>query len=179
MSSQVVQSYASAFCEMAQEQGKVNRFIEEVQGIIPVFKEKDVMSFFKSPLFSSSEKEDVVTKALGSTAMDPVMADFIKLLAKNGRLHLFAQIIEEFQGSCAGQRGARGEISISQEMPAAEKEQIQKAIEKKLSMPIQAEFKVDKNLHGGVEAKVGSYIIEDSLRSNLQKMGETLKRSSN
>ena len=120
-----------------------------------------------------------MTKSLGGVTMDAAMSDFIKLLAKNGRLHLFPEIIEQFKSSCAGQKGVRGEIVVSDDMSAAEKENIQKAIEKKLGMNLQAEFKVDKSLRGGVEAKVGGYVIEDSLRSNLQKMGESLKRSSN
>jgi F-type H+-transporting ATPase subunit delta len=179
MSSQIVQSYATAFCEMAQEEGKVNRFIEEIEMLVPVFKDPEVTSFFKSPIFSAMDKEAVVTKALGGGSLDPVMSDFIKLLAKNGRLHLFQEIILQFKDSCAGQKGVRGEIFISEDMSSAEKENIQKAIEKKLDTHLQAEFTVDKSLCGGVEARVGSYIIEDSLKSNLQKMGESLKRSSN
>lgn len=177
--SEVVQSYASAFCEMAQEQGKVARFVEEVAMLSPVFKDKDVTAFFKSPLFSAKDKETAITQALGTSQLDPVMADFIKLLAKNGRLHLFPEIIEQFKDVCTGERGVRGEIVVSEELSASEKSNIQKAIEKKLGKTVIADFKVDKDLRGGVDAKVGSYVIEDSLKSNLQKMGESLKRSSN
>ncbi len=179
MSTQVVQSYASAFCEMAQEQNKVARFVEEVAMLVPMFKEPEVKAFFKSPVFSAQDKEAAVTTALGTSQMDPVMADFLKLLAKNGRLHLFPEIIEQFKDSCTGEQGVRGEITTSEEMSAAEKSSIQKAIEKKLGKTVLADFKVDKSIRGGVEAKVGSYVIEDSLKSKLQKMGEALKRSSN
>lgn len=177
--SEVVSSYASAFCEMAQEQGKVARFVEEVAMLVPIFKDKDVTNFFRSPVFSAQDKEAAITMALGTSTLDPVMADFIKLLAKNGRLHLFPEIIEQFKDTCTGEKGMRGEITISEELSATEKSSIQKAIEKKLGKTLIADFKVDKEIRGGVDAKVGSYIIEDSLKSNLQKMGESLKRSSN
>lgn len=179
MSTQVVQSYASAFCEMAQEQGKVSRFVEEVAMLAPVFKDQEVRNFFKSPLFSAADKEETIVKALGTSVLDPIMSDFIRLLAKNSRLHLFPEIIEKFKDVSTGEKGIRGEIILSDEMSATEKSNIQKAIEKKLGATVIADFKIDKNLCAGVEAKVGSYIIEDSLRSNLQKMGESLKRSSN
>ena len=179
MSTEVVQSYASAFCEMAKEQNKVARFVEEVAMLVPIFKEKDVIAFFKSPVFTAQDKEAAITAALGTSTMDQTMSDFIKLLAKNGRLHLFPEIIEQFKDSCTGERGIRGEITTSEEMSATEKSNVQKAIEKKLGKTLLADFKVDKSLSAGVEAKVGSYVIEDSLKSKLQKMGESLKRSSN
>lgn len=179
MSSQIIQSYAGAFSEMANEENKVAKFVEEVAMLTPIFKDTEVMNFFKSPVYSAADKETVVAQALGSASLDPVMSDFIKLLAKNGRLHLFPQIMERFRGLSTGETGLRGEILMGEELTATEKSNIQKAIEKKLGATVIADFKLDANLGAGVEARVGSYLIEDSIRSNLQKMGESLKRSSN
>lgn len=176
--STVVQSYASAFYDMAQETGKTNRFVEEVDALIPVFKDPEILAFFKSPIIPTQEKEAVITAAVGSK-LDDVLADFIKLLAKNGRLALFPEIIEQFKESCGGASGAkRGDVFTSSELSDVEKQNIKDAIQKKLGFDVNLDFKLKPELMGGLEAKVGSYIIEDSLQSNLRKLNDSLKRSS-
>lgn len=178
MSSQIVQSYASAFYEMATESGKAGRFNEEVDILIPVFKDPEVVAFFKSPIFSPVDKQNVIEQALGGK-LDATLADFLKLLAKNGRIGLFPQIIEEFKESASDGKGQKkGEVFSSAELSDSEKKNIKEAIEKKLDAQVNLEFKVKPDLIGGVEAKVGSYIFEDSLRSNLKKLNDSLKRSS-
>jgi F-type H+-transporting ATPase subunit delta len=177
MSSQVVQSYASAFYEMASEAGKATNFLADVEQLIPVFKDPEVVAFFKSPLFSAGDKEKVIEQTVGGK-LDATLADFLKLLAKNGRLGLFPQIIDEFKEASSGGKGAmRGEVFSSAELSETEKQNIKAAIEKKLKTQVNLEYKVNPDLIGGIEAKVGSYIIEDSLSSNLRNLNDSLKRS--
>lgn len=179
MSTQVVQSYANAFYQMASETGKANRFIEEIEGLAPAFSDPEIVQFFKSPLFSAVEKEKAVETAL-SNNMDADIVDFVKLLARNGRIGFLAQIIEEFKENCSGGAGTRkGEVLSAAPLSDVEKKNLQEAIEKKLNIKVQLDFKTSPEIMGGVEARVGSYIIEDSLKSNLQKLNDSLKRSSN
>jgi F-type H+-transporting ATPase subunit delta len=162
---------------MASEAGKAGSFVADVEQLIPVFKDSETIAFFKSPLFSAADKEKTIETALGGK-LDATLADFLKLLAKNGRLGLFPQIIEEFKESASGGKGAkRGEVFSSSELSDSEKQNITAAIEKKLNTQVNLDFKVKADLIGGIEAKVGSYIIEDSLSSSLRNLNDSLKRS--
>jgi F-type H+-transporting ATPase subunit delta len=179
MSLQVVQSYANAFFEMANESGKTNRFMQEIEILTPLFLEAEVVQFFKSPLFSNNEKEKVIDETVGNK-IDADLCDFLKLLARNGRIGFLSQIVEEFKESCSGGKGIKkGEVLSATELTPAEKQSLQEAIEKKLNLKVQLDFKTSPDILGGVEARVGSYIIEDSLKSNLKKLNDSLKRSSN
>lgn len=179
MSTQVVHSYANAFYEMASETGKANRFIDEIEGLAPAFSDPEIIQFFKSPLFSAAEKEKAVDAALTSK-LDGDLVDFVKLLARNGRIGYMTQIIEEFKENCSGGASLKkGEVVSAEPMSEAEKKSLQEAIEKKLNFKVQLEFKTSPEIMGGFEARVGSYMIEDSLKSNLQKLNDSLKRSSN
>ncbi len=179
MSTQVVQSYANAFYEIANESGKATRFVDEIDALAPVFNDPETIQFFKSPLFTSQEKEAAVEAALAGKA-DADLMDFIKLLARNGRIGFLSQIVEEFKESCSGGKGVKkGEVVSAIALTDTEKKNLQEAIEKKLNFKVQLDYKTSPDLMGGIEARVGSYIIEDSLKSNLQKLNESLKRSSN
>ncbi len=178
MSTQVVHSYANAFYEMASETGKANRFVEEIEALVPVFSDSEIIQFFKSPLFSIVEKEKAVVAAL-DTKVDEDLVDFIKLLARNGRMGVLSQIIEEFKENCSGgQSLKKGGVVSADPLSDAEKTSLQNAIEKKLNFKVQLEFTTNPEIMGGFEARVGSYMIEDSLKSNLQKLNDSLKRSS-
>jgi F-type H+-transporting ATPase subunit delta len=178
MNSQAVQSYASAFFEIAQENGKNGTFADNAESLVSAFKDPEVVAFFKSPIYSVEEKELVVNKALEGK-VDPLLGGFIKLLAKNGRLNLFPSIMEEFKDAASGGKGAKkGEVFSASDLTDAEKKSIQQAIEKKLNMPVSLDFKTKPELMGGIEARVGSFMIEDSLKSDLDKLNDSLKRSS-
>lgn len=177
MNSQAVQSYATAFYEMTQENGKNGRLIEDALSLVTVFKDPEVVSFFKSPLYTLQDKEAVIAQALGGK-VDEMLSDFLKLLARNGRLNLLPQIIEEFRDAAQGGKGQKkGEVSSATELSDAEKKSLQQAIEKKLGSAVSLEFKVNPELMGGIEARVGGYVIEDSLKANLEKLNDSLKRS--
>jgi F-type H+-transporting ATPase subunit delta len=178
MSSQAVQAYATAFYEMSKEGGKANSFADDASSLALAFKDPEILMFFKSPLYSVEDKEAVVAKALGGK-VDSLLSDFINLLAKNGRLGLFPSIIEEFKDATSGGKGQKkGEVFSATELSETEKKNLQQSIEKKLGTSVSLGFKVNPDLIGGIEARVGSYIIEDSLKSNLEKLNDSLKRSS-
>jgi F-type H+-transporting ATPase subunit delta len=177
MSSQAVSAYATAFYEMSKESGKANTFAEDATNLATAFKDPEILHFFKSPLYSLEDKEAVVAKALGGK-VDVLLSDFINLLAKNGRLDIFPNIIEEFiDASSGGKSSKKGEVFSATELSDTEKKSLQQSIEKKLGTSVNLGFKVDSSLIGGIEARVGSYIIEDSLKSNLEKLNDSLKRS--
>lgn len=177
MNGQAIHSYATAFYEMFQESGKANTFAEEADNLAQAISDPEIVAFFKSPIYSAQDKENLVAQALGGK-LDGLLADFVKLLAKNGRLHLFPQILQEFKDTAGGKGLKKGTVYSAADLSDAEKKSIQSSIEKKLGIQVSLDFKIKPELIGGVEAHVGSYIIEDSLKSNLEKLNDSLKRSS-
>ena len=125
MSTQVVQSYANAFYEMANEVGKATHFVEEIEALAPVFNDSEIVKFFKSPIFSAQEKETAVENALSGKA-DADLIDFLKLLARNGRIGFLSQIVDEFKQSCSGGKGAkRGEVVSAASLSDGERKSLQ------------------------------------------------------
>lgn len=177
---QLVATYSSSLYDLSKDAGTTNRLVEELDALAPIFKEKEVQQFFNSPITSALDKETALLKAIGDK-VDKSILDFLKLLAKNNRLGLLPEIIEAFKESCAmsGKGLRRGEVSSATELSASEKSNLQQSIEKKLGFPVSLDFKINPELVGGIEAKVGSYVISDSLKSGITRMNESLKRRTN
>ncbi|MBY0314171.1 MAG: ATP synthase F1 subunit delta [Bdellovibrionales bacterium] len=177
---QLVATYSSALYDLSKDEGKTNRLVEELDGLAPIFQEKEIQQFFASPVTSAQDKEAVLLKALGDK-LDKSIVDFLKILAKNNRLALVPEIINAFKETCAmnGKGVRRGEVSSATELSSSEKTSIQQSIEKKLGFPVSLDYKINTELVGGIEAKVGSYVISDSIKSGLTRMTESLKRRTN
>lgn len=177
MSMQLVHSYSTALYEMGQEKNKTANFEQALASLKPVFEDPEVLDFFKSPIYSTEDKEKVINNAVEGK-VDKEFLDFLKLLAKNDRLGLLPQIVENYQDCCCtGESTRKGQVVSALELSPEEQQKIKKSIEDKLGFPVTLEFSVDPSLAGGIEARVGSYLIEDSLKSGLRRLNESLKRS--
>lgn len=177
---QLVATYTNSIYELSQEKGNTNRLVEELDSLTAIFVDSEIQKFFNSPIVSALDKETVLLKAVGDK-VDPSIQDFLKLVAKNNRLGLMPQIIAAYKEKCAvvGKGLRRGEVSSATELSSAEKDSLQKSIESKLGFPVSLDFKINADVVGGIEAKVGSYVISDSLKSSLTRMNESLKRRTN
>lgn len=176
---QLVATYSSTLYDISKDAGTTNRLIEELDTLTPIFNDAEVVQFFSSPMIPANQKEEALLKALGKN-FDSSLIEFLKRLAKNDRLALLPQIISAYKETCvASGKGLRnGTVTSSEELSSQEKQNIQQSIEKKLGFPVSLDFKTSKDIVGGIEARIGSYIISDSLKSNLTRMNESLKRRS-
>lgn len=177
MSAQLIQTYSTALYEAGKEADKTTSFEASLEAIKPVFEDEQIMQFFNSPVCSSEEKEAVVVKAFADK-VDGKFLDFLKLLAKNDRLSLLPEIVDNYQECCcSGENVRKGTVTSASVLSPDEQSTITKCIEEKLGFPVALEYSVDAKLGAGIEARVGSYLIEDSLKSGLQRLKDTLKRS--
>ena len=69
-----------------------------------------------------------------------------------------------------------GVVRSAAELSVDEKESVKKMIEEKLSKKVELQFTVDSKMIGGIEAKVGSYIFENSIKSHMQKLNDFITR---
>lgn len=177
MNSQLVHSYSSALYETSKESNKVESIASALLQLKEVFAEPEISDFFDSPLYTAEDKETLLLKSLGELK-DQELIDFLKLLSKNQRLSLLPQIAEMFQmESEDSQQKKKGQATSARALTEGEQQEIQKNVSTKLGFEVDLSFDVDPVLSGGVEIRVGSYLIEDSLQSGLRRLNESLKRS--
>lgn len=175
--SQISERYATALYEVTQAKGKTSEVLATLKALKTSLEEnKDVLEMLNAPLLSDSDKEAVLKSAIAN-AINDELSTFFSLLIKNNRLLLLPQIVQALEDKVAQEMGVEsGTVRSATELTDLEKTEVQKLIEKKLSKKVDLSFVVDSEMIGGIEAKVGSYIFENSIKTHMQKLNDFITR---
>ena len=175
---QIARPYANALFELAQGEGNVPAVEEGLVAVSRLASESpDFARFLRSPVIAADEKAQAVGAILAKAGnVHPLVANFIKVIARNGRLFALTSIISVFRELAAK---ARGEVTA--EVTSAEplsKDQLQKLAETlkaKIGKTVTLNEHVDPAIIGGLVVKVGSRMIDSSLRTKLDAMKIAMK----
>lgn len=175
--SQISERYATALYEVTQAKGNTSEVLATLKALKTSLEEnKDVLEMLNAPLLSDTDKEAVLKSAIAN-AINDELSTFFSLLIKNNRLLLLPQIVQALEDKVAQEMGVEsGTVRSATELTDSEKTEVQKLIEKKLSKKVDLSFVVDSKMIGGIEAKVGSYIFENSIKTHMQKLNDFITR---
>jgi len=173
----VAQRYASALLELAEEKGviaDVERDLGKVEGFLN--ESTDLDRLVKSPAFSVEEQLAALVALLDKAGISGLAANFVKLTAKNRRLFVLPGMIKAFKAQLAEKRGEEtaevvSAAPLSDEHVAALKE----ALAASRGKSVNVAASVDPALIGGLVVKVGSRMIDTSLRTKLNSLKFAMK----
>ena len=174
---QIGERYAQALFDVANKNNKVTEVSETLASLGEAINaNEDVKKVLLSPLVAGNDKVAILKSALGESVSEELSTLF-DLLSKNNRLALIPDVVESFKEVMSRTSGVmNGEVNSAIELTDQEKNEVQKIIENKLSQKVELQYNVKPNMIGGIEAKVGSYIFEDSIKSHMQKLNDYITR---
>ena len=175
--SQLADRYATALYEATKKSGSSAQVLETLVALKEsIADNKQIMEILSMPLISPAEKQDVLKSAVGQS-FNEELGNFFQLLARNNRLGALPSIVTSLQEKTAEDLGVvAGKVRSAVELSEQEKAEVKKIIESQLSSSVELKFQVDPEMIGGIEAKVGSYIFEDSIKSHMQKLNDFITR---
>ena len=175
--SQLAERYATALYEVTQAKGNTAATLETLEALqMSLSENKDVAEILSTPLISDTEKEGILKSAVGSGLNDE-LATFFTLITKNNRISEIPTIAAAYKAKVAQEMGVEsGTVRSATELNDTEKTEVKALIEKKLSKKVELTFSVDPKMIGGIEAKVGSFIFEDSIKTHMQKLNDFITR---
>jgi len=175
--SHIARPYASALFDLAGEAGElaaVEAGLDQVAQLAGT--SGDFASFLRSPVISADDKSAAIAAIIKKAGAIGLVANFLSLVARNRRLFALVAMIGEFKRLAAGARGEmRAEITSATPLSAAHKKGLAAALKKKLGNSIALDTRVDPTLIGGLQVKVGSQMIDTSLRTKLTAMKMAMK----
>ena len=174
---QVGDRYAQALFEVAKKNNNISEVSETLFALGEAIESNDeVKKVLVSPLVANNDKVAILKSALGGSVSEE-LTTFFDLLAKNNRLASIPEVVVSFKEVMSKTSGVMtGEVSSTIELTDQEKAEVQKIIETKLSQKVELQYNIKPNMIGGIEAKVGSYIFEDSIKSHMQKLNDYITR---
>jgi F-type H+-transporting ATPase subunit delta len=173
----IAHPYATALYDLAHEQGQVESVEADLVALNGLVAESpDFARFLRSPVIAGDDKAVAMDAILAKAKAGRVVSNFVRLVARNGRLFALPTIISGFRVLAAK---ARGEVSadVTSAAPLS-REQIASladTLKAKVGKTVTLQEHVDPSLIGGLIVKVGSQMIDSSLKTKLTAMKIAMK----
>ncbi len=170
--------YASALFALAAEQrqtGEVAAALKDVSEMIA--ESPDLRQLVRSPVFSAEQQTKAFAAVLQKAGIAGIAANFVRLVASKRRLFALPDMIRGYNQLYDAARGlTRAEVTsaapLSDEQIAALKEQLRG---KTSGQDVEVSVKVDPALIGGLVVKLGSRMVDGSLRTKLNAIRNAMK----
>ena len=173
----VAKRYASALLESAEETGvtaDVERDLAAFEGLLD--ESADLVRLVKSPAFSAEEQLAALSALLDKAKIAGLAANFVKLAARNRRLFVLPDMIKAFRAQLAEKRGeATAEVVSAAALSDDQVAALKQALSASSGKSVNISAKVDPALIGGLVVKIGSRMIDTSLRTKLNSLKFAMK----
>ena len=169
--------YASALFDLATEANQV----DQVQGDLGRFQallagSEDLKRLVSSPVFSSEDQSKAIAAVLDKAGIGGLAGNLIKVVASNRRLFAVEGIVRGFNALVARSRGEiTAEVTVAEQLSPTHSKTLSDALKDVLGKEPKIEVKVDPAILGGLIVKVGSRMIDTSLRTKLNSIRTAMK----
>jgi F-type H+-transporting ATPase subunit delta len=166
--------YGKALYEAAHEQSRVDVVREQLAELATALETMpELEAFLANPQLDPGAKADVLDEV--TTGADPVVRNFVKLVASKGRAGQLRAIAEEFDAIVDREQGrVKVELTTAYELDDSEADAIVQKIEKSSGRTVEATRSVDPDLIGGMILQAGSLRVDASVRGRLNRLRREL-----
>ncbi|HIK56470.1 MAG TPA: F0F1 ATP synthase subunit delta [Synechococcales cyanobacterium M55_K2018_004] len=180
VTAEVVEPYAQALMSVAKSHNLVERIGEDATAIRDTLKEsQDLRLCLDSPIIQADKKKAVLRQVFGE-AVHPFTLNFLMLLVDRRRIGFLDAICAQYQAlQLEVNQAVLAEVTSAVELNDAQRDAVrQRVMAMTGARDVVLELQIDPDLIGGVIIKVGSQVIDASLRGQLRRIGLKLSSAS-
>ncbi|MBS7543659.1 F0F1 ATP synthase subunit delta [Ancylobacter oerskovii] len=169
--------YATALFELAREAGAIDAVKADLDRFGALIAESDDLKrLVRSPVFSSEDQERAVAAVLAKAGIGGLAGNFFKTVAANRRLFAIEAIIRAFDALVSAEKGEIvAEVTVAQPLSDAHAATLKGALDQMTGKSVQLAVEVDPSLLGGLKVKIGSRLVDASLKTKLNSIRTAMK----
>lgn len=173
----IAERYATALFELAESQNALDQVAGDLKTLKAMIRESaDFVRLIDSPVLSRAEQGRAIVALAQAAQFSTLTTNFLGLVAKNRRLFTLAGMIEAFLGQLAAKRGeVSAKVSSAVPLSQAQLETLVSTLKTTFGGNVAVDVAVDPGLLGGLVVKVGSRMVDSSLRTKLQHLKLAMK----
>lgn len=173
--STLARPYAEAVFRMAKGENDLTSWSSRVATLAAIVSDKQVAGLIVDPAFSSDRISGLIIDVAGAS-LGERGANFVKVLAENGRLVLLPEIGAQFETLKAQAEGVvEATITSAQELTQAQIDELVAGLTAKFNRSVTVQVAVDPELIGGAVIAIGDQVIDGSVKGRLQRMSFALQ----
>lgn len=177
LTSGVAGRYATALFEIAKETKSLDKVEADVLALEAALADSaDFREMIASPVFSREDQGKAIAAIAAKMDLGSAVGNTLGLMAQNRRLFVVPGLIAQMKALIAADRGeVTAEITSAKPLTKAQTEALTKTLTESVGRDVKLDVTVDQDLIGGLIIKVGSQMIDSSIRSKLAHLQNVMK----
>jgi len=172
--------YARAIIQLAQEEGKVDLFGEELGAMARLFDEApELFDSLRNPAVPKEKRKEIMKVILDHAKPHPLVRNFMLLVLDRRRIEFLPDMATAYidlADELAGK--VRAKVTSAMPLDSGKVESIKNTLQERIGKTVILETADNSDLIAGLVAQVGNYLFDFSLRSQLQKVRKELMTGS-
>lgn len=169
--------YATALFELALDDDKLDETAASLADLETLFNEsEDFARLVRSPVFSSAEQSGALLALAKQAGFSDMVTNFLQLLAKNRRLFILRNVIIGFRKLLANHRNeVTADVTSAVPLSDEQTEELKATLKAKTGRDVSLNQQVDPQLLGGLIVRIGSRMVDSSIRTKLNNLKIAMK----
>lgn len=171
--------YATALFELARDEKSVDAVRADLDKFEAMLADSaDLARLVRSPIFSADAQSKALTAVLDKAGIAGTSAKFLKVLIANRRLFAVTDVIRAFRALVAKFKGeATADVTVAEALNEKNLDALKTALKSVTGKDVALNVKVDPSIIGGLVVKLGSRMVDSSLRTKLNSIKHAMKEA--
>ena len=169
--------YATALFGLARDQGQIDAVTRSLDSLEAAMTESsDFRALATSPLIGRADAAKAIEALVPTLGVDPITANFLGVLAENGRLSELRNVIRSVRRLAAAHRGeTTAEVTSAHPLNDGQVARLMANLKARVGRDVSIDARVDPALLGGMVVRLGSQMIDASIRTKLNNLALAMK----
>ncbi|MEM8870852.1 MAG: F0F1 ATP synthase subunit delta [Pseudomonadota bacterium] len=169
--------YATALFDLARDAGQIDEVERDLDALDAALTDSDdLTALINSPIYSRADQAAAIGAVAQKMGLGGLVSNTIALMATKRRLFALPQLIQALKGLIARERGeVTAEVTAAKPLTETQNAALSSTLRDAVGKDVVIKTTVDESLIGGLVVKVGSRMIDTSIRAKLDKMQNAMK----
>lgn len=177
ITSGIAQRYASAVFELAKEEKKLAAVESDLDALDAALADSaEFRSLISSPVYTREEQASALAALATKMKLSSQMTGVMGVMAQKRRLFVLPALLTALRDRIAEDKGeVTADVTSAKALTKAQSDKLAKALKASVGKDVKINAAVDESLIGGLIVKVGSKMIDSSIRSRLNALQNSMK----
>lgn len=177
ISAAIAGRYATAIFDLAQEAKGLDALEADVGALdAALASSADLRDLISSPIYSREAQGAAIAALAVKMGLSAPLANGLKLMAQKRRLFALPQLLKGLAAAIAEAKGeVTAEVTSATELSAAQAKKLAETLKKQTGKTVKLNVAVDESLIGGMIVKLGSRMIDTSVKAKLASLQNAMK----
>jgi len=171
--------YATALFDLALEQNAIDAVRNDLDRFDTMLTDsEDLRRLARSPVFTADQQGSALSALLEKAGISGMAANFVLLVARKRRLFAVRQMIRGYRALVARHKGeVTAQVTVAEKLSDAHLTALKDALKAVTKQEVRIDINVDPAIIGGLVVKLGSRMIDSSLRTKLNAIKFAMKEA--